>query len=124
MSDISMPPEPPKQVKKHLLDRTAVKSLLALLGLAAPLPVLLVLINLWLTFLAPPELKTSDPFTIFKQIFSQVGYAPVWLAPLCIAPSLALLLVLFRSAPARFAAVIGLVLSAAVEIFVFLQTSF
>lgn len=124
MSDISMPPEPPKEAKKHLLDRPVVKSLLTLVGFGAPLPVLLVLVNLWLAFLAPPELRPSDPFTILRQIFAQVGYAPVWLAPLCIVPSLALLLVLFRSAPARFAAVLGLIFCTSAEVFAFLQTGF
>lgn len=124
MSDISMPPEPPKPENKHFLDKPVVKSTFAFFGFVAPLPVLLVLINLWLKFLASPELSASDPFTIFRQIFAQVGYAPMWLAPLSTVPSLILLMVLFRSAPTRFAALLGLIFSTAIEVFVFLQTGF
>lgn len=123
MSDISMPPEPPKPPQKHFLDLPAVKGLLALLGLAAPVPVLLALVNLWLAWLAPAEMKSSDAVSVFNQIFMQAGAAPLWLAPLSLLPSLALFMVIFRSAATRMAAAACLVLSAAAGIFAFLKTS-
>lgn len=118
MSDISMPPEEKKPQKKQL-ENTAVKSLFAFIGLAAPIPMLLTLINLWLKYIAPPGMNSNDPFTVFRQIIGQGGEAPIWLVPLALLPPFVLLMVLFRSGPGRFVAAMGLIVCASAETFYF-----
>lgn len=121
MSDISMPPEPPQPPKKHFLDNAAVKTLFTLMALIAPVPVLLALVNLWISCLAPETMKGADAFTVFRQIMQGGGAAPVWLAPLALVPSLVLLMIMYRSGAGRIAAAAALVTCAAAGVFSFMQ---
>lgn len=123
MSDISMPPEPPKPAKKHLFDRPLPKALLTLVGLLAPMPLLLALTNIWLNCCAPAEQKSFDPFTIIRQIFDGGGGDPPFmLLPLSLALPALLLIVLYRRSGLILLAVLFVLLATAGgEAFFFLQ---
>jgi hypothetical protein len=110
MSDISMPPSPPPPPKKELLANGVVKFILALLGVLAPVPVLIVLIHFWLR-IAPPE-QTGGVFDIFREMIEGYGNPPFWLLPLAFMPSLLMLTVLFQTRMSRIIAVVVLFLAA------------
>lgn len=109
MSDISMPTEPPKeQPRKELLDNLAVKFVLSLIAWAAPAPVAVVLLKLFSTYTAAGK-GADDPFaSISHSITHFSGSLPDILLLAALLPSLALLLMIYRKAPARIAAILVL----------------
>ncbi len=118
MSDISLPPEQQKP-PKHFIDKLPVKALLTLSAFAAPVPVLLVTINLWLA--SQPDQKSVDPFSVFKRIIEGGGDPPLWLVPVAFIPSVTLLAVLFRKSSAKtFFVMLGLIVAAGAETILFL----
>jgi hypothetical protein len=109
MSDISMPPEPPRPAVKP--DNVAVRTLGTLMALLAPVPVLIVLLQLWLAIGTAPD-APSNPIALFRQMLSGGGDAPLWLVPLAFAPSALLIWLLFRTVRARVYAAVALVAAA------------
>ena len=123
MSETQTPPDatpetPAPPAQKYLLDNPVLRGVLDLVALASPAPVLLVLVNFWLTCLASDALKTQDANTVFRQIFEGSGQPPMWALPLAFVPGVLLLIVLHRkSGPKMLGALVALVAAGAARNF-------
>lgn len=114
MSDISLPPEaqkpqPPKQ------GSSGIRSLLMLVALVAPLPLLVSGADLWLSHTAEGQAMKETPFELIRQILNGSGDPPIWLLPLSLLPSFIVLMILGRNTAGRVIAAFILLLFAAGE---------
>ncbi|HYD19325.1 MAG TPA: hypothetical protein VEF76_12690 [Patescibacteria group bacterium] len=117
MSDISLPPEQPKKKTGG----AGLRTLLMILALFAPLPVLINAITVWQDHWAPEAQAELSPFEIVRNIVQDSGDPPAFLAALALLPSLALLMVLGRTPRQRVLAVTLLLLFSGLEIALFMH---
>lgn len=114
MSDISLPPEKPREQKKSLLDNSIIRGILLLAAFTAPFPVLMMLVNFFF-----PGSNVMD--FIHKIADGSDDAIPSWPAAVALLPSAALLFILGRTSAQRVAAFALLVLFACAEIALFMK---
>lgn len=131
MSETQAPPTPPAETtpaaapapaKKYLLDNPVLRAIFDIAAFVSPVPLLLVLINFWLSCLAPVGFDKQDANTVFRQIFEGSGQPPMWALPLAFIPGVLILILLHRkSSPKLLAALLCLLAAGSAEIFYFMQ---
>lgn len=130
MSDISTPqpttqptpaPETPKP-KKEFLSNVLVKSLLTLMAWLGPLPLSVVLLNLWFTYGAAGNQAGADPFQAIRKVMTApTGSTVEGLMLLSLVPSIAMLVILHRSLPKRIFTILGMLMIGTGELLMLLE---